>query len=67
MWFTIYVIICLYVLHVCVADFSFIFDSRLVIWGKKLSFKLSACSVLIVAPLLLMHPSFPLVSWNRSC
>ena len=30
---------------------------------KKLSFWLSACSVLTVVPLLLVHPVFPLVSW----
>ena len=27
-------------------------------------FLLSACSVLIVVPLLLVRPSFPLVSWT---
>ena len=38
-------------LHVCLGEI-FILDSRLAILGKKLSFWLSACSVLIVALLL---------------
>ena len=33
--------------------------------GKKLPFWLSACSVLIVVPLLLVRPSVPLVSWTE--
>ena len=38
-------------LYVCLGAY-FILDSRLTIFGKKLSFWLSACSVLIVVPLL---------------
>ena len=37
------------------------------ILGKKLSFWLSACSVLIVQPLLQVRPSYPFVSWNGRC
>ena len=51
MWFTISVIVCLcmYVLVI----FFFILDSRLAkYFGKKLSFRLSACCVLIVMPML---------------
>ena len=33
--------------------------------GRKLSFWLSACNVLIVVPLLYVRPSFPLVSWTE--
>ena len=33
--------------------------------GKKLPFWLSAYSVLIVVPLLLVRPSVPLVSWTE--
>ena len=47
-------------LHVC-PGVSFILDSRLAIFsGNKLSYWLSAGSVLIVVP-----PSFPLVSWTE--
>ena len=50
-------------LHVCPGEF-FILDSRLANYlGKKLSFWLPACSVLIVMPLLQVHPSFSLVFW----
>ena len=45
----------------------FILDSRLAIFGQKLSFWFSACSVLIVVPLLSVRPSFPLVYWNARC
>ena len=39
-------------LHVCPDEFFSILDSRLANYlGKKLSFLLSACSVLIVVPL----------------
>ena len=38
-------------LHVCLGE-SFILDSRLAMYRKKLSFWLSACSVLIVVPVL---------------
>ena len=49
-------------LHVCPGDFFFILDSRLAnCFEKKNSFWLSACIVLIVVPLLCVHPSFPLV------
>ena len=52
-------------LHVCPGEI-YILDSQPFgqFLGKKLSFWLSACSVLIVAPLLFVHPSFPLVFWN---
>ena len=36
------------------------------IFGKVTALRLSACSVLIVVPLLLVRPSFPLVSWTES-
>ena len=43
----------------------FILDSRLANYlGKKLSFWLPACSDLIVVQLLLVRPSFPLMSWT---
>ena len=32
---------------------------------KKLSFWLSACSILIVVPLLKLRPSFPLICWTE--
>ena len=49
-------------LHVWPDDFFFILDSRLAnYFGKKLSFWLSAYSVLIVVPSLYVRPSFPLV------
>ena len=38
-------------LHVCLGQI-YILDSRLAIFRKKLSFWLSACSILIVVPLL---------------
>ena len=44
-------------LLVCLGE-SFILDSRLAIFGKKLSFWLSVCSVLIVVPLLQTGPFF---------
>ena len=51
-------------LHVLPGErFVFSLDSRLAkCLVKKLSFWLSACSVLIVVPLLLVRHSFPLVS-----
>ena len=54
-------------LDVVLVLFVFIVDSRLAnCLGKKLSFWLSVCSILIVVPLVLVHPSFPLVSWTES-
>ena len=35
------------------------------IFGKILSFWLSACSVLTVVPLFYVCPSFPMVSWTE--
>ena len=52
--------------HICLGEL-FILVSRLAIFLKKLSFWLSACSVLIVVPIRKVHPSFPLVSWNGRC
>ena len=49
-------------LHVCLGDFFFFFFfffSRLAIFWKKLSFWLSACSVLIMVPLLSVLKFFP--------
>ena len=54
-----YVIVCLCMF---VKVQFFILVSSLVIFGKKMSFWLSACSVLIVVPLLQVRPSFPSVS-----
>ena len=55
---------CMY-LHVCPGE-MFILDSRLAnFWRKQLSLWLSACSVLIVVPLVLVRPSFPLVYWTE--
>ena len=46
-------------LHVC-PGVNFILDSPVVnVSGKKLSFWLSACSGLIMVPLLYVRPSFP--------
>ena len=45
-----------------------LFSFWITIWpflGKKLSFWLSACTVLIVVPLLKVRHSFPLVSWTE--
>ena len=40
-------------LHVCLGDFIFILDSHLaIVLGQKLSFWLSACSVLIMVSLI---------------
>ena len=39
-------------LHVCLGDFFLFLNSRLAIFWKKLTFWLSACSVLIMVPLL---------------
>ena len=54
-------------LHVCSGDFFFYFcySQFTNYFGKKLSFWLSACSILIVVPLLLVRSSFPLVSWTE--
>ena len=44
--------------HVCLADFFFIFNSRLTTClGQKRSFWHSPCSILIVVPLLQVRPS----------
>ena len=52
-------------LHVCLGEI-FILDTRLAMFGKKLSFWLSACSVLIVVPLLYVSASFfPFVVLER--
>ena len=52
-------------LHVCAGEI-FILDSVFSQFlGKKLSFWLSACSVLIVVPLLYVRPSFPFVFWTE--
>ena len=51
LWFTISIIVCL-CMYVLVIFFYFILNSRLAIFGKKLSFWFSACSGLIVLPLL---------------
>ena len=52
-------------LHVCPGEI-FILDSRLASFlGKELSFWLSACSILIVLPLLYVRPSLPMVSWTE--
>ena len=52
-------------LHVCPGK-KFIMGRRLANYlGKKLAFWLSACSVLFVVSLLLVRPSFPLVSWTE--
>ena len=53
-------------LYVCLGE-MFILGSRLAIFWKKLYFWLSACSVLIVVPLLYVRPSSPLEFWNRRC
>ena len=45
-------------LHVCLGAFFFLLDSRLDIFGNKLSFWLSACIVLIVVPLVCASLSF---------
>ena len=53
-------------LHIC-PDESLILDSRLGKYlRKQLFFWLSACSVLIVVPLLLVRLSFPFVPWTDS-
>ena len=54
--------------YVCPGEiFIFILDSCSAnSLGKKRSFWLSACCVLIVVPLLKVRPSFPLVSWTES-
>ena len=63
MSFTIHFVCHCMSLPVYLMIFFFILDSRLSIFGKKLSFWPSACLVLIVVPLLYVRPSFPLVSW----
>ena len=52
-------------LHACPGECFYFGQPFGQFFGKKLSFWLSACSVLIVVPLLEMRPSFPLVSWTE--
>ena len=52
-------------LHVCLSEILFWIAVWPLFLEDILSFWLSACSVLIVVPLLKMRPSFPLVSLNR--
>ena len=51
----------------CIFGEIFILDSRYAIFREKLSFWLSACSVLIVVQLLSVRPSFPLASRIGEC
>ena len=51
-------------LHVCPGE-SFIWLAVRPVLGKKLSFSLSAGSVLVVVPLLLVRSSFPSMSWTE--
>ena len=62
LWFTISVIerLCMYAL----VKFLFWIAVR-PIFGRKLSFWISACTVLIVVSLLLVRTSFDLVSWTE--
>ena len=62
LWFTISVIVCI-CMYVLVIFFLFWLALGQFL-GKKLAFWFSACSVLMVIPLLLVRPSFPLVSLN---
>ena len=51
-------------MHVCLGEILFSLAVWPFSWEKKLSFWLSACSVLIMVPLrkTFVRPSFPLVS-----
>ena len=59
LWFVVSMVVCL-CMYVLV---GFLFSMVVWhFWGKKLSIRFSACSVLVVAPLPKVSPSFPLVS-----